>query len=354
MRFDPMYFNAVGPVLDDYSDETSVNDITRVVVSVEMEQNQSVGLDERVCGGLPAGPAVDGQPQRVGGREYCLGGGVMASLVLPFFARPVRHVYDGVTPGGLCGTWFDGGLRSGFPAYRALRMTRPAMAPFVADPEVALRVLAISTGRFEGQASPRPTNIVDVAFDAIDQMSNSNQVDEIELAQQMALVREDQLYELKNDAKRPSVAKVDASGTIDEDASVSAVYVPSDAPEQIVGGGEYSFDRYIMRGLWLWGRRVALQRVFGDPTARPATPGLFTRLGWQALEPKALAFAAQDLATMKPWLDAYSMNECHDHATARMNAGRGRITGCVAQCPEIEAGATTFPQHLVCPKAGAK
>jgi|CZKU01.1.fsa_nt_gi predicted acylesterase/phospholipase RssA len=350
MRFDPMYFNAVGPVLDDYSDETIANDITRVVVSVEIEQNQSVGLDERVCGGLPAGPAVNGQPQLVGGREYCLGGGVMASLVLPFFARPVRHVYDGITPGGRCGTWFDGGLRSGFPAYRALRMTRPAMRPLVADDSVPLRVLAISTGRFEGMPSPRPVDITKVAFDAIDQMSNSNQVDEIELAQQMALVREDQLYELKNGAKRDKVATVDASGTIDVDASISAVYVPSDAPDQIIAGGEYSFDRYIMRGLWLWGRRVALQRVFGDPTAKPATPGLFERLGWKALEAKALAFANQDMATMKPWLDAYSLPECGDHANARTVAGRGRINGCVAQCPEVEAGATTFPQHLVCPK----
>jgi hypothetical protein len=357
MRFDPMYLNAVGPVLDDYSDETIENDVTRVVVSVETQQNQIVGLDERVCNGLPPGPAVNGAPQPVGGREYCLGGGVMASLVLPFFARPVRHVYDGVTPQGLCGTWFDGGLRSGFPAYRALRMTRPAMKEFVADPEVRLRVLAISTGRFEGQASPRPKQIVDVAFNAIGQMSNQNQLDEVVLAQQMALIREEELSELVRlekggpaDAGTSEPPRTDASGTIDEDASVSAIYVPSDAPEQIVAGGEYSFDRYIMRGLWIWGRQVALQRVFGE-MGPPETRGLFTRLGWGPLEAKARELATKDEATMQPWLEAYATNkpECADHATARMSAGRGRIKNCVPKCPEIVAGGTTFPQNLVCP-----
>jgi predicted acylesterase/phospholipase RssA len=364
MRFDPMYLNAVGPVLDDYSEETIQNDVTRVVVSVETEQNQIVGLDERVCNGLPAGPAVNGGPQLVGGREYCLGGGVMASLVLPFFARPVRHVYDGVTPQGLCGTWFDGGLRSGFPAYRALRMTRPAMKGFVADPDVRLRVLAISTGRFEGQASPRPQQIVDVAFNAIGQMSNQNQLDEVVLAQQMALIREEELSELVNikkgnpptaDAGTTEPPKTDATGTIDEDQSVSAVYVPSDAPEQIVAGGEYSFDRYIMRGLWIWGRQVALQRVFGE-AGPPAMRGLFTRLGWGALEARALEFAKKDQATMQPWLDAYATNkaECPEHATARMSAGRYRINNCVSKCPEIVAGGTTFPQNLVCPASAIK
>ncbi len=349
MRFDPMYTNAVGPVLDDYSEETIGNDLTRVVVSVETEQNQIVGLDERACGGMPSHPTVGPTPQAVGGREYCLGGGVMASLVLPFFARPVRHVYDGVTPQGLCGTWFDGGLRSGFPAYRALRMTRPAMAPFVADPDVRLRVLAISTGRFEGEASPRPGQIVDVAFNAIDQMSNQNQLDEVVLAQQMAQIREDQLSELANTKKRETVA-TDATGAIDEDASVSAVYVPDDAPDQIIAGGEYSFDRYIMRGLWIWGRQVAIQRVLGE-AGPPATRGLFARLGWGTLEATAIELAKKDQVTMQPWVDAYRKPECADHATQRMVAGRDRINNCVSQCPEITAGATTFPQHLVCPKS---
>jgi hypothetical protein len=285
----------------------------------------------------------------VGGREYCLGGGVMASLVLPFFARPVRHVYDGVSPRGLCGTWFDGGLRSGFPAYRALRMTRPAMAPFVTDPDVRLRVLAISTGRFEGEASPRPQQIVDVAFNAISQMSDQNQLDEVVLAQQMALIREEQLSELMEMPKRETVAR-DETGAIDEDTSVSAVYVPDDAPDQIIAGGEYSFDRYIMRGLWIWGRKVALQRVLGD-AGPPATRGLFVRLGWGPLEAKALELAKRDQVTMQPWLDAYTKPECGDHATARMNAGRDRINNCVSRCPEVAAGGTSFPQHLLCPKS---
>jgi hypothetical protein len=190
---------------------------------------------------------------------------------------------------------------------------------------------------------------VDVAFNAIDQMSNQNQLDEVVLAQQMAQIREDQLSELANTKKRETVA-TDATGAIDEDASVSAVYVPDDAPDQIIAGGEYSFDRYIMRGLWVWGRQVAIQRVLGE-AGPPATRGLFTRLGWGTLEAKALELAKQDQATMQPWVDAYRKPECVDHATQRMVAGRDRINNCVSRCPEITAGATTFPQHLVCPKA---
>jgi len=351
MRFDPMYLNAVGPLLDDYSDETIANDLTRVVVSEETEQNQILGLDERVCGPMAPGPSVNGAPQPVGGREYCLGGGVMASLVLPFFARPVRHVYDGVAPRGRCGTWFDGGLRSGFPTYRALRMTRPAIAPFIRDPNIRLRVLAISTGRFEGQASSRPKQIVDVAFNAIGQMANQNQIDEVVLAQQMAQIREDQLAELANTKKRETLA-IDASGTFDEDTSVSPVYVPNDAPDQIVAGGEYSFDRYIMRGLWIWGRQVAIQRVLGD-AGPPATNGLFKRLGWTALEERAQAFAKKDQGVMQPWLDAYKKPECPVHLTDRLGAGRNRIDHCVPQCPEVAAGSTNFPQYLVCPKSAS-
>ncbi|HEY3819659.1 MAG TPA: patatin-like phospholipase family protein [Polyangiaceae bacterium] len=352
MRFDPLFTNVVGSVLDAYADDMTTNDATRVVVSVETQQNQILGLDERVCAGLPPGPAAGGLPETVGGREYCLGGGVMASAVLPFFARPVRHAYGGVTPNGLCGTWFDGGLRSGFPAFRALQMTRPAMEPFVADPSVRLRVLAISTGRIEGEPSPRPSNIVDIAFNAINQMAGQNMLDEVTQAQQMALIREDELYEIEHGKKREPLPALGPGGSIDEDASVSTVFVPADVPDQIIAGGDYSFDRYIMRGLWVWGRAVALSRVFGQ-AGPPATPGLFKRLGWGDLEPKALDFAKKDQATMKAWLDAYSLPECPDHADARMAAGQDRINRCVAACPPVVAGGKDFPQYLLCPSGAA-
>jgi hypothetical protein len=348
VRFDPMFQNIIGPVLDDYSDEMITNDATRVVVSTETEQNQIIGLDERACARLPPGPSVNGAPEIVGGREYCLASGVMASVVLPFFARPVRHAYGGVDPRGQCGTWFDGGLRSGFPTYRALRMTRPAMKPFVADPHVRLRVLAISTARVEGEPATRPQTIVDVAFNAIGQMSSQNQVDEVNLSQQMAVIREDQLSLIMSATgteREPVEPRVEEFG---DETSVSTVFVPDDAPDQIIAGGEYSFDRYIMRGLWIWGRYAATERILGKlpPAGRKA---LFERLGWKSLEERAKKFAAQDEATMKPWLDAYRKQECPAHAQARMTAGQQRIMNCVASCADVVPGGKDFPQYLMCP-----
>ncbi len=343
MRFDPMYQNIVGPVLDAYAAEMVNNPTTRVVVSVESESNQVLGLDERACAAMPPGEGA-------GEREYCLGAGVMASAVLPFFARPVAHAYGGTdTQNGVCGTWFDGGLRSGFPVYRAMRMTRPALAPYVADPSVRLRVLAVSTGRSESEASSRPQDIVSIAFNAISQMSNSNEVDEVMLAQQIALLREDQLFEIGNpNERRPRAPDLSTKSDLGGDAIVSTVFVPADAPPQIVAGGQYSFDRYIMRGLWTWGRYVALQRVLSTG-ALAGQPGLFSQLGWGELETKAQAFAARDLSTISPWLQAYQKPECAQHESARMDAGRKRINTCVKDCADVVAGGSGFPQHLICP-----
>jgi Patatin-like phospholipase len=361
IRFDPMYNNVVASVLEHFADEMLTNEATRVVVAVETQQNQYVGLDERACAGMPRSGPVGGGAEPVGSQEYCLGSAVMGSVVLPFFARPVRHTYVGVGDAGQCGTWFDGGLRSGFPAYRALRMTRPAMTPFVADPDVRLRVLAISTGRFESEVETRPSNIADVAFDAINQLSDANVLDEVVLAQQMALVREDQLFEIQHPAdekRRPrrrlppafdkSMKLESLTDWIGDDLSVSTVFVPAEAPEQIVAGGQYSFDRYIMRGLWVWGRYAALQRVLGLVPPKGTQP-LFARLGWRDLEAKAQTFAQADEVTIRPWIDAYTKPECDAHQRDRMNAGRNRILNCMHSCSDVALGAKDVPQYLICP-----
>jgi predicted acylesterase/phospholipase RssA len=350
MRFDPMSSNVVAPVLDAFSDEMIANDVTRVVVSVEMQDNQTVGLDERTCRPLPSKPTQGAIQEAVGGREYCLDSAVMASAVLPVFARGIRHTYDGVTANGFCGTWFDGGLRSGFPAYRALRMTRPAMAGFVENDSLPLRVLAVGTGPLEGLPESRPSDVLDVTLDAIGQMSNQNELGEIVSAQQMALIREDQIRDIMHKPRQH--AEVAALGAINDDAIVSAVYVPAETPPYLVAGSDYSFDRTLMRGLWVWGRHVALARVLGEG-GLPGTRKLFERLGWSDLEPKAIAFANADTQTMKPWLDAFRIqNECSDHRQARMAAGQNRIKGCVPDCTPITSGGATFPQFFVCP-AGA-
>ena len=79
MRFDPMSTNVLAPVLDNFSEEIVTNDVPRIVVSVESEDNQIVGLDERVCRGLPSkptqNPGARGRPRRLPGRSgHRLGG----------------------------------------------------------------------------------------------------------------------------------------------------------------------------------------------------------------------------------------------------------------------------------------
>jgi hypothetical protein len=277
----------------------------------------------------------------------------MASSVLPVFARGVRHAYDGVTPNGFCGTWFDGGLRSGFPAYRALRITRPAVEGVVANADQsALRVLAVGTGPLEGLVNSRPSNVLDITLNAVGQMSGQDELAEVVLAQQVAIARQDEMLDIMHKARARADAGSPAS-SLDDDSAVSAVYVPAETPPFLVAGAEYSFDRTLMRGLWVWGRHLAIERVLGRDVL-PGTRKLFARLGWSDLERTAVDEATRDAQTMKPWFDAFSQQtECSDHQQLRKNAGHNRITSCVPGCVPIVPGGTTFPRYFECPDGGS-
>jgi hypothetical protein len=349
-RFDPMSTNIISPLLANFANELVANDTPRVVVSVESEDNQTVGLDERACANMPAsGPSVALAP--AGTREYCLGAGVMSSAVLPIFARGVRHNYDGVNPQGTCGTWFDGGLRSGFPVYRALRMSRPAIEGIVADSRHALRVLAVDTGPLEGLPNTRPTNAFDVLLNTVSQMSGQNEVAEVTLAQQMAIVRDEEILEMMGGARDAA-----PPAALDDDRTVSAIYVPTETPAYIVAAADYAFDRTLMRGLWVWGRHLAIERILGQSplTASATTPPkatqLFERLGWTDLARYAAGYAHEDAKLLQPWLDAFSIpTECPNHQQARRNAGQNRIRTCVPNCAQITAYGKDFPQYFLCP-----
>lgn len=350
MRFDPMSNNVIEPLLAAFATEMLENDVPRVVVSVEIQQNQIVGLDERACKLFPSRPGTPTQP---GGREYCLDSGVMASAVLPLFARPVRHVYTGLDDRGNCGTWLDGGLRSGFPVYRALRMTRPALKPFVADDTARLRVLAIDTGRLQGLPSSRPEDLPGVGLNAVGQMASQNMLDEVVMAQQMAILREKQLSEiLAGPRPEPDAGAFTEERTPieDMDSRVSAVFVPTEVPSAIVAEAGYSFDRYVMRGLWVWGRVVALDRILNGDGADKRRSGLLTRLGWKDIANKMMELAASDRKTLEPWSTAYRKDECAPHRQARIDAGRRRINECVADCKDatvnVDGGA---PRYFSCP-----
>jgi|GEM_PF-3187733 hypothetical protein len=349
-RFDPMATNIIAPLLANFADELVANDMPRVVVSVESEDNQTVGLDERACVNMPSsGPTVALAPP--GTREYCLGAGVMSSAVLPIFALGVRHNYDGVNPQGSCGTWFDGGLRSGFPVYRALRMSRPAIDGIVADPRHTLRVLAVGTGPLEGLPNTRPTNAFAVLLNTISQMSGQNEVAEVTLAQQMAIVRDEEILEMMGGARDAA-----PPAALDDDRTVSTIYVPTETPAYIVAAADYAFDRTLMRGLWVWGRHLAIERILGQSpltasaTTPPKSKQLFERLGWTGLARYAADYAKADTTLLQPWLDAFSIpTECPNHQQARQNAGQNRIRTCVPNCAQITAYGKDFPQYFLCP-----
>ena len=274
----------------------------------------------------------------------------MASSVIPAYARPVRHLYDGVSPNGYCGSWFDGGLRSVFPAYRALRMTRPPVEGIIENfKKRKLRVLAVGTGPLEGQKQLRRSDILSTTLDSVGQATSQNDLDEIMMARQMALVRDEELCEImQNMVPPPEVDPCAEPDAISDDVSVSAVYVPAETPPYIVAGAEYSFDRTLMRGLWVWGRYVAIQRVLGKVLLK-GTPKLFDRLFWHDIQKKAIELAKADEHTLEPWLAVYSeQQECEAHRIARAQAGQHRIKECVPDCAKVTPTDPTIAQYFVC------
>ncbi len=342
MRFDPMQTNIIDPVLHDFGPLILANSTTRVVVSVEMEQSQTVGLDERACM-LAADP------------NECLGSGVMASVVLPFFARPVRAVTTGLSSRGHdCGTWFDGGLRSGFPVFRAIRMTRPLDVG-----STKARVLAISTSRLFDLPAERRINLMDVAMNAVGQMSNQNFLSEPEIAQRSEELRQRAMAILETGT--PPTKDADFGAAVNRSRipesfqSVLTVYVPTEAPPQIIAESGYSFDRYVMRGLFVWGRREAIRRMWigkEDPTERAVRP-LGERLGWSTtLGDASQKLIAGDAKDLREWSRVYAMQECKEHRKQRMIDGNARVssdskdTG-VTWCADVNS--KDAPSYFSCP-----
>ncbi|MGV3622047.1 MAG: hypothetical protein ACO1OB_14590, partial [Archangium sp.] len=197
MRFDRLQESPMNPLLDAFGPKLANNGLSRVTVSVEAQQSQLLGLDERACS------AED--------RRWCLSSGVMASAVMPGFARPVTHAWSGFEEKGECGVWFDGGMRSGLPVLRALSLSRGT--PVLQSPRgrASLRVLGLDTGRLTATPTPAPKILVDVAMGALEQLYTQNGTSELSLAQSLAEQRDAELTALKN-LLRPSVAAAKAVG----------------------------------------------------------------------------------------------------------------------------------------------
>lgn len=344
VRFDPMIESFLGPAFDHFSRPMAENDVDRVVVSVEIEQNTTIGLDERAC-------------DRRGDLGYCLSSGVMASVVLPFFSSPVAHTYPWPGGRGRCGSWLDGGLRSGFPLARALRFNAisPNRRRFPRIPP--LRALSLSTDRLHGNSDPEPGTVIDIAMQAIGEMGNQNHVFEVALAQHDAtrqLARFRALHDRLNPPPPrqppPSGAATPAptppppppppdtcftpAGPVTNRAVpefqpnglIQATFVPEDVPAELVAGAGYAFDPHVMTGLFTWGRLEAIRQLRHEPGRADAS--LFRRLGWCELALASETLAVNDLndPLFQRWRQWFSPgSEPASCRNARMAAGRTRL-----------------------------
>jgi hypothetical protein len=292
---------------------------------------------------------------------------VLASLVLPFFAIPVRQTYSGFTDGGECGSWLDGGLRSGFPALRALNMTRPNVLDPLPDnkPQHRLRVLAINNGQLDGSAHKRSQGIHEVALNAIGQLSGQSEQYELVLAQQDSALRERAVGAILYGLAGPRDATLDAGiivnpyalPTATDDDAVSPVWVPGEVKPSVTAGAEYSFDKYIMRGLFTWGRRLAVKRLteqgIGTPEEKQQRE-LARWLGWTVIADAMFGEAKKDAADEKwqAWQSAYEHEECFPYHVTRSHAGTSRIIDQMPRCADIEdpgdAGDASVEPYYFC------
>ncbi|HSC86165.1 MAG TPA: patatin-like phospholipase family protein [Polyangiaceae bacterium] len=337
MRFDPLQATVLDPLLETAADSMIRNDFRRSVLSVEVSQNVAVALDDSVCSPSddPAG---------------CLVSGVMASTVLPFFAQPVNRVRTGLSDQADCGIWLDGGLRSGLPAYYALQFNRPE-CPLTDVPEsgterAQLRMLAISTGRLTGMRSSPADDLLSIAKEAIGEMGSQVLASE---AATVVLLADRQNARWRgfacHDSPTPTVEtdstvapsagtesateSAASSANVGSSSQVELVFVPDGLPDYLVAGAGYRFDPFIMRGLFVHGRDVALKRF------RPGR--LEEALGWK-LDPARKAALEQYLGEDRTKVDA--MLDTYDHETVedkkeRLKTGSERFSNeLVKSCSE--------------------
>jgi hypothetical protein len=221
------------------------------------------------------------------------------------------------------------------PALRALAYSRPT--PLLPSP--TLRVLALDTARLTQLPTPRPKIFVDPLFGTLEQYSTQQDVTELAFAQREAEARDEEFAALLGVS-----ASARMSTPSSDDVRVEGVYVPSDVPDWVVAGAGYSFDRYVMRGLFIWGQHVA--------RARLASSGrLPNRLGWAPAliaELDPIITARAQSPDFQQWLTSYSQPLCPAFATWMSEQGRTRISERVELCVEAEQG----PAYFSCPAGG--
>lgn len=319
IRFDPMQRDPIDPVLELFAQRMHDDAMVRVTMSTETTQNQLLGFDERACTG-----ADD---------VACLKSSVMASLVLPVFARSVTHTWSGFEPKGECGVYVDGGLRSQLPALRALLRSRAT--PLLPAP--TLRVLALDTGRLSPLPSAPPKIFVEPILNSLEQYATQQDLTELAFAQRLAEQRDEEFTALQ--AASSPTPLLRAGRPSANDPRVDGVYVPSDVPDWVVVGAGYSFDRYVMRGLFVWGQQAARKKLAAT---------LAAQLGWPAplvTQVRAVVAERELDQSFKDWLAAYSKPVCPAFDAWRTEQGHARISKSMEFCVEPDKG----PAYFTCP-----
>jgi predicted acylesterase/phospholipase RssA len=269
LRFTPLRRSLLDPFMKAFGERILNNNFLRVSMAFGLEQNLLMSLDERACRGL-------GQH-----KHACLISGLMASISEPGQINAVGRVYSGLRPNGETGKWYDGGLRSALPAYRAAALTYN-------------RVLAISTGRLLGVPSKYGNGFSIVLGSATAAIAQNGllELSQAQLYQKERANRRGWLDRcMRRGAKpgrsipplhRPSSYAAWCppgrlgslfSTTSSKASGVLPFFVPDDIkPSQLYASG-YTFDPYVMKGLFLWGQKSFLRR----------RSDLYRWLGWEGL-----------------------------------------------------------------------
>jgi len=272
-RFWPAEQNIVKPFYAHFGAELLANGTTRVVMTADTQSKTMLGLDERVCRSVsPSSPlevhsCSSGPP---GMTLDCLPCGVLASVPNPLFARAANRVWTGYRPEGEAGTFLDGGLRSTFPALRAVELSGLG-----ADLGHGTPVLALSTERANSLPSP-PTRIgLDLALVSLGSLTHQTHHWELAYATLFEELRRDR-------ARMPQLAVTGAPicglGTASPSpptGSIFADFMPAkiDGLEFAVKG--YQFDPLVMTGLFIAGRKAFLDE------ARDQKRNVLEHLRWQ-------------------------------------------------------------------------
>ncbi len=277
--FEPLERQMVSPFSEKFAAVLTTNDVVRVVMSADVTTNTIIGLDERVCRSAP-------DPGE------CLARGVLASIPNPLFARGEKVVFGGLDEQGEKGHWLDGGLRSGAPALRAMMLTRARYGV-----ERSGRVLVISTERSEGLAAPDPSSGMEDALYSLGALVHQMHHWETAYAnlyrnQRDGRIRFFESVVLGHDVEGLSVASPGAGF-----GSLYAVFVPASLEPRRLAAAAYQFDPLMMRGLFLWGQRIALDQM------RDTKRGILDFLGWVSV--KDAGYLSQRRRAWDARFDAY-------------------------------------------------